>query len=98
MRISVLGAGAWGTTLARLLHKGSNEVTLWGHHPERLEQIRRYLRNERFLPGIDLPSSLLLEADLARAAGSADCIVVAVPSKAFREVTNSLRNFAGIIV
>ena len=41
MNITILGAGAWGTALARLLHQGKNQVTLWGHVPEWLDEIRQ---------------------------------------------------------
>ena len=60
MKITVLGAGAWGTALARLLHQGSNELTLWGHMPEWLDEIRQTGRNERFLPGIEVPRDVLV--------------------------------------
>jgi glycerol-3-phosphate dehydrogenase (NAD(P)+) len=98
MRISVIGAGAWGTALARLLYQGKNEITLWGHMPEWLEEIRRTHRNDRFLPGIDLPPDLNLQPQLARAISGAECVVVAVPSQPFREVTRSLQDYPGIVV
>jgi glycerol-3-phosphate dehydrogenase (NAD(P)+) len=97
MKITVIGAGAWGTALARLLHQGGNEVTLWGHIPEWLEEIRQAGRNERFLAGIDLPRDLILEADLPRAIAGAECIVVAVPSQPFRQVTRHLADYSGLI-
>ena len=98
MKISVLGAGAWGTSLARLLRQGQNLVTLWGHVPEWIEEIRNSGRNERFLPGIDLPRDLILKSDVADAVTGADCVVVAVPSQPFRQVTRALTNFSGIVV
>ena len=98
MNVTVLGAGAWGTALARLLYQGQNRVTLWGHMPEWLEEIRQVGRNDRFLPGIELPRELVLEANLAQASVNAECVVVAVPSQPFRDVTNSLRDFTGTIV
>ena len=98
MNIAVLGAGAWGTALARMLQAGGARVTLWGHMPEDLEQIRRTGRNERFLPGISLPAGLGLEPELPRAVCGADIVVVAVPSKAFRQVTTALAGFRGIVV
>ena len=98
MKISVLGAGAWGTALARLLHSGGNEVTLWGHAPGHLEELRRTGRNERYLPGFELPREMNLEADLPRAIAGAEWVVAAVPSKSFRDVTQSLRDFSGGIV
>ena len=98
MKITVLGAGAWGTALARLLHQPDKPVTLWGHNPDRLEEVRRTGRNERYLPGIDLPRDLSLESDLSRAVDGAKCLVVAVPSKGFREVTRPLAQYAGIVI
>ena len=98
MKITILGAGAWGTALARLLRQGQHQVTLWGHMAEWLEEIRHTGRNERFLPGIELPKDLTLQSDVRRAIEGAECIVVAVPSQPFREVTRALRDYAGSIV
>jgi glycerol-3-phosphate dehydrogenase (NAD(P)+) len=98
MKVTVLGAGAWGTALARLLQTGGNEVTLWGHAFEHLGDLRRTQRNERYLPGVLLPGEMILEPDLSLAAHGAEFVVVAVPSKSFRAVTQSLAGFAGIAV
>ncbi len=98
MRLTILGAGAWGTALARLLEGSGNQVTLWGHIAEWLEEIRQTGRNERFLPGIRLPASLVLETDLPRAIAGAQCVVVAVPSQPFREVTRHLADYSGTVV
>jgi glycerol-3-phosphate dehydrogenase (NAD(P)+) len=98
MKITVLGAGAWGTSLARLLHVAGNEVTLWGHRADWLEEIRQTGRNDRFLPGIAVPRELILQADLPRAIEAAECVVVAVPSQPFREVTRQLGAYSGLIV
>src|SRR5579883_488120 len=98
MKITVLGAGAWGTALARLLQQAHNEVTLWGHHSEWVEEIRRTRRNERFLPGIQLPPELKLESDLLGAVQGCEVIIVAVPSQPFREVTSKLTGFNGTVV
>jgi glycerol-3-phosphate dehydrogenase (NAD(P)+) len=98
MNITVLGAGAWGTALARLLHDGDHAVTIWGHDAARLEEIRLSHRNEHYLPGIGLPRELKCESDLEKSIRHAECIVVAVPSKAFREVTVALKDFSSVIV
>jgi glycerol-3-phosphate dehydrogenase (NAD(P)+) len=98
MNVTVLGAGAWGTALAKLLAEGKNEVTLWGHNASHLNDLRTTSRNERYLPGIGLPRELRFEADLARALVAAEFVVVAVPSKPFREVTRSLSAFSGVAV
>jgi glycerol-3-phosphate dehydrogenase (NAD(P)+) len=98
MNVTVLGAGAWGTALAILLHRGGHQVTLWGHDAAHLEDMRQTARNERYLPGIELPTDWQLEANLPTACRGAECVVVAVPSKAFREVTAALQSFSGILV
>ena len=98
MNVTVLGAGAWGTALAKLLDQGRHQVTLWGHDPARLAEIGRTRRNDRHLPGIDLPASLRLEPDLSRALQDAEFVVAAIPSRAFREVTSRLATFTGGIV
>ena len=98
MKITVLGAGAWGTALARLLCDGKNSVTLWGHDAAHLGAIQKTFRNERYLPGIELPRELKLESDLSKSVADAECVVVAVPSKAFRKVTAALKDFPGITV
>lgn len=98
MRIAVLGSGAWGSALARLLRQAGQEVVLWSSFPEQLETIRRTGRNEPCLPGIDLPRDWQLETDLAAALRGASTVVVAVPSKPFREVTCCLAGFRGTVV
>jgi glycerol-3-phosphate dehydrogenase (NAD(P)+) len=98
MNVAVLGAGAWGTALARLLAGGKNSVTLWGHDAGRLAEIQRTNRNEHYLPGVQLPGGLRYESELAAAIREAELIVVAVPSKAFREVTEGLEKFSGVVV
>lgn len=98
MTVTVLGAGAWGTALARLLHQSGLQTQLWGHDPAHVDEIRRTKRNERFLPGIELSPEIQLETSLPEAVAGSHCTVVAVPSKAFREVTQSLKQFDGIVV
>lgn len=98
MKITVLGAGAWGTALAKLLAEGGHAVTAWDYFPETLAVIRERGCNERYLPGIALPPSLATEPDIERALAGAELVVVASVSKAFRAVTQPLASFAGIVV
>ena len=99
MKIAVLGAGAWGTALATLLARSrSNQVTIWGHDPQFVAELASKRCNERFLPGVQLPPALKFEPNAELVIGSAECIVVAVPSKAFREVASGLRGFKGLVV
>lgn len=98
MNITVLGAGAWGTALAKLLSQSSQMVTLWGHDAKQLAEVRAQGRNERYLPGITLPSDLRCLADLAATVRGVDTILIAVPSRAFREVTGALKDFRGLAI
>ena len=98
MKITVLGAGAWGTALARLLQQNQHDVTLWGHHAGHLAEIQRQARNERYLPGIELPRALKFDPDLDHATAGRELLVAALPSKAFRTVTRHLGKYRGAIV
>lgn len=84
--------------MAVLLRKAGQGVTLWGHDGPELEKMRRNGRNERFLPGVELPRELIFEAKLGQAIAEAEWVVIAVPSKAFREVSLHLRDYQGVIV
>lgn len=98
MKVVVLGAGAWGTALAKMLHQGGHTVTLWGHDAGRLQEVQRTGRNERYLPGINLPRDWTIQPDLPLAIAGNETVVVAVPSNAFRGVTEKLSDFNGTVV
>ncbi len=98
MKITVLGAGAWGTALAKNLAVRNHEVSIWDYFPETVAVINQKHCNERYLPGIELPVSLRGEADAAKATGSAELVVVASVSKGFRNSTKCLASFSGVVV
>lgn len=54
--IGVIGAGAWGTALAKVLAECGHEVSVWCNEPEVASDILEAGRNDRFLPGVDLPA------------------------------------------
>ncbi|MGH8047462.1 MAG: NAD(P)H-dependent glycerol-3-phosphate dehydrogenase [Chthoniobacterales bacterium] len=90
-KVSVIGAGGWGTALAVLLSEGRDLVRLWAHSPETADEIRTARTNSQYLPGISVPASVHPTNDLAEAA-DADLLVMVLPSRAFREVTAALAN------
>ncbi len=85
-RAAVLGAGAWGTALAKVLSDKGEKVALWTHHAELAEQISETHQNARYLPGVSLSPELMVTADLELAIADATLVVLAVPSHALREV------------
>jgi glycerol-3-phosphate dehydrogenase (NAD(P)+) len=97
MRICVLGAGAWGTALAKVLQENGNAVTLWDKDADLLAQLQRG-KNEKYLPAVPLPVDWKTEADFKKAIGGAECVVLAIPSQAFREVAARLKGHPGIFV
>jgi glycerol-3-phosphate dehydrogenase (NAD(P)+) len=83
-RVAVVGAGAWGTTLAALIAR-VEPVTLICHAPEVAEAINAEHRNERRLPGIELPAAIRASAHLRDLAGASELVIFAVPSRYLRE-------------
>lgn len=90
MKIAVLGAGSWGTALAIQLARSGHRSLLWGRNPQHIQQIRQLSCNQRFLPGITLPSNLQLFDDLQAAVQEADEVLLAVPSHAFAELLQQI--------
>ena len=85
MRVAVLGAGAWGTTMATLA-AASAPTRLWALEPEVVRSIRERGENSTYLAGYTLPASLHPTNDLAEAVEGADLVIVAVPARHLRAV------------
>ncbi len=94
MDIGVVGAGSWGTAIARLLARKGHRVTLWARSPDAVEALSSRRENPTYLPGVALPAAMQFTADLARLA-DAEVQVLAVPSFAMREITRQLRDVMG---
>ncbi len=92
MRIAVLGAGSWGTTLAILLAKNSHQVALWSYRDQYTRDILQTRQNPSFLPGIRIPDAVEATSDLRGAIDGREMIVTAVPSQFLRGVVSQLRN------
>ena len=87
-RVAIIGSGAWGTTLALIVAR-SEPVTLLCHSEETADRLRVEGRNERRVPGVDLPARIQPTSDPA-ALGGADLVVVAVPSTHLRATMTRL--------
>ncbi len=93
-RIAVIGAGAWGTTLAIRLAAAQHEVTLWAHMASAAEAIAASRENTRYLPGVSVPPSVRVTAADADLSGAYRYLVLAVPSA---HVRSTLRRLARVL-
>ena len=92
MRIAVLGAGSWGTTLAILLANNSHEVSLWSYDDKCAQIIRTTRENPSFLPHVHIPEIIEATSDLNAAVTDSEMIVAAVPSQYLRGVMTQLKH------
>lgn len=89
--ISVVGDGGWGTTLAIYLARQGYQVKLWGPFPEYMRQVRRSRVNQKFLPGISIPSKVDVTDSLEKALGPSELVVFAVPSQFLQSVLENIK-------
>src|SRR5690348_7111348 len=80
-RISVIGDGGWGTTLAVYLSRKKYPVTLWGVSSENIAQCAKTRENKKFLPGVKIPTRVHLTSDMDEAVDFGGLIVLSVPSE-----------------
>ncbi len=92
-RITVLGAGSWGTALAIQIARADFDVVLWDINPDHVRQMREQGSNEAFLPGIPFPSALKLNDDLRQSIERAETLLLVVPSHAVRDFIRSARDY-----
>lgn len=85
MKISVLGAGAWGTALA-IQAAARHDTTLWARDAAQAAALQTERRNQRYLPEVDLPAGLQISADLLHACRGAELLVVATPMAGLRQM------------
>jgi glycerol-3-phosphate dehydrogenase (NAD(P)+) len=86
MKITVLGAGGWGTTIALVLYDNHHDVNLWTFDSDQADLIRNKHENPQFLPGVVLPSEIEITTDIEASCHERDMIVAAVPSQFLRSV------------
>lgn len=93
MIVSIIGDGGWGTALGLVLHRNGHRVRIWGPFPSYLEQIVAHKENIKFLPGVPLPADIGWTSDRAEAVFGADLVVLAVPSRFYRQVAREFAPF-----
>lgn len=89
LKIAVLGAGSWGTTLAILLNENQHDVLLWEFFENDAVALRRDRENKKFLPGVSVPESIAIETDLAAAIAGRELVLFVVPSHTVRTVAQN---------
>jgi glycerol-3-phosphate dehydrogenase (NAD(P)+) len=88
-KVAVLGAGAWGTALAKLLAEKEDDVAVWSRRRELCDDINRTRENARYLPGCRLPENVVSTDDLGACLRGSSLTVFVVPSAATREVARA---------
>lgn len=89
-KAAVIGAGSWGTALAMVLADNGHEVRLWGHKEAQIEEINSQRTNHKYLPDIKLPEGITGFSSLDSALRDLDIIILAVPTKAIRDVLKDI--------
>lgn len=95
MKISVIGAGAFGTAMAMAAARAGNEVVLWAHDPEVAGTIAQTGSNPDYLPGVSLGAGIRATCDLAEAASFSETLLMVVPSHHYRDVLTNVRALSG---
>ena len=93
MKISVIGAGGWGTTLANIIADKGNKVKLWALEKEVARDIKEKRQNSQFLPNARLSDNIEPTNELKEAVSGADVLVVAVPSEFFRRTAKEMAKY-----
>lgn len=89
-KISVLGAGSWGTALAVVLHKNGHEVMIWSIAQDEIDMLKKEREHKDKLPGVKIAEEIGLTTDLKEAISGRDMLVVAVPSPYIRSTAKSM--------
>ncbi|RJQ68380.1 NAD(P)-dependent glycerol-3-phosphate dehydrogenase [Pseudonocardiaceae bacterium YIM PH 21723] len=91
-RITVLGAGSWGTTFAKVLADAGRDVTLWARREQVAQEITETRINSAYLPDISLPENLAATSDADAALDGAEAVILAVPSQTLRDNLSAWRD------
>lgn len=93
-KVGVIGAGGWGTALAKVLDTNQHEVIVWSVLESEITMLREKREHISKLPGVKLPESILFTTDLEEAVKGKDLLVLAVPSVYTRSTAQKMKSFA----
>ena len=91
-KISVIGSGGWGIALTILLYKNGHDLTIWSFDKREAEELKTTRENKTKLPNILLTEDIKVTDNLKEAVDNKDVLILAVPSKAIRSVSKSLKD------
>ena len=89
-KVAVLGAGSWGTALAKVLVENGHDVRIWGNNLDQIKEINENHTNQHYLPDLALPEALKAYDDLKEAVDGVSAVIFVVPTKAMRIVAQQL--------
>lgn len=95
MKVSIIGAGSWGTALSVVLQSNGHDVLIWAREPEIVNAINDNHRNPTYLPDLQLPEAIRATHDFNEASTGRDMIVFATPSHTMREVATRIKPYLG---
>lgn len=91
-KVSVIGAGSWGTAIAFVLAENGHDCLLWARRSEQCTEINEQHQNSAYLPKTELPVNLKATSSLKHAVLHGDVIIIAVPTKAIRAVCSEIND------
>ena len=89
-KVSVIGAGSWGTALALLLHSNDHDVTVWSIMEDEIKMLSEKREHASKLPGVKLPEDMKFTTDLEKSLQDKDLVVLAVPSPFTRSTAHKM--------
>lgn len=89
-KVAVFGMGSFGTALANVLAQNGHEVLMWGKNKQSIEEINTYHTNSRYLNEAKLDETIKATSDLEEAVNFSDTYLIALPTKAIREVVKQI--------
>ena len=90
-KISVIGAGSWGTTLATLIGEKGFDVRLWARRKELADEIGSKRENTQYLPGIKIPNNVIADHSFKNIIKNSEIIIIAVPSESMRKTAKDIK-------
>ncbi|QTK07190.1 NAD(P)H-dependent glycerol-3-phosphate dehydrogenase [Staphylococcus haemolyticus] len=91
-KITVFGMGSFGTALANVLAENGHTVLMWGKNEDSVKELNDHHQNKRYLKDVVLNSSIKATSDIKEAVNFTDIYLMALPTKAMREVTSEIDN------